>query len=219
MSITSVGKNSASGWLLAGFIERIENIRAQKKQLGDDEGAVMADAKAQGFVPSGLRNVLKLRAMKPSDRAEAETLRDMYLHALGMDSEPPLFRAVGLMSVDIAAKDAVIDAMKKFVPANGSITIESGGKPVKLTRDIDGNIAVTEIVEKPVAQAPSPGKPGARAKPDVPDVNETGAESLGRAAFRDDVPIISNPFPYGDPRRAHWDRGWRDESGGDGMGA
>lgn len=213
-----IGKNTVSGDLLRGYIERVENIRAQKKQLGADEGAVIAEAKANGFVPAGLRNVLRLRQMKPSDRAEAETLRDMYLHALGMDSEPPLFRAVGLMSVDITAKDSVIEAMKKFVPANGSITVEAGGKPVKLTRDKEGNITITEVIEKPVAPAAASTKPTGKPKADVPDVDDEGAEKLGRAAFSADVAIIDNPFPYGDSRRAKWDEGWRAQSGTDGMG-
>lgn len=215
--MNQLGKNSVSGELLRSYVERIEKLDADKESIADDRKAVFADAKANGFIPSGLRNVLSLRKLKPSDRAEAETLRDMYLHALGMDSEPPLFKHVGLMSVDVTAKDQVIEAMKKFVPANGSITIEAGGVPVRLTRDKDGNVAVTEVVEKPMS-APEPGTPRqARPKPDLPEVDASGAEALGRQAFRDDIAIIQNPFPFGDERRARWDKGWREESGSDGM--
>jgi hypothetical protein len=111
--------------------------------------------------------------------------------------------------------------MKKFVPANGSIEVEAGGGPkVRLTRDKDGNVAITEVVEKPVQSGDANQKtvtPRA-AKPDVPAVDADGAEALGRDAFNADVAIINNPFPFGDARRARWDKGWRTESGGDGMG-
>jgi len=218
--MTSIGKNTIGGELLRGYVERVENINEQIKQLGKDKAVVMAEAKQQNLIPAGITYIVKKRKMKPSERAEAEALEDMYMHAMGMAADNPLFRAVGLMKVDITAKESVIDAMKKFVPANGSITVDAGGSPVRLTRDKDGNITVTEVVEKPVEQ-PTAGKAGkkpAPIKPDVPDVDADGAEQLGRAAFKLDVAIINNPFPFGDARRPRWDKGWRDESGGDGMG-
>jgi len=216
----SIGQNTIGGELLRGFVERVENLDAQIKQLQQDKGVVMAEAKAANLIPADIRYIVKKRKMKPSDRAEAEALEDMYLHAMGMAADNPLFRAVGLMKVDITARESVIEAMKSFVPANGSITVEAGGAPVRLTRDKDGNISVTEVIETPV----EPGKAGAAKRPaappkvDVPDVDSDGAIKLGRAAFKADVPIINNPFPFGDSRRAHWDKGWRIESGGDGMG-
>lgn len=44
------------------------------------------------------------------------------------------------------------------------------------------------------------------------------AEELGRKAARDGKAVIDNPFPFGDPRRARFDEGWRKESETDGMG-
>jgi uncharacterized protein (UPF0335 family) len=214
----SLGRNTISGEVLRNYVERVENIELQKKQLTDDRGAVLADAKAQGFVPAAINAVVKLRKLKPSVRQEAETLLDSYLHAMGEATDTPLFRAVGLMKVDITSREQIIDAMKKFVPTSGSITIDAGGAPVRLTRDSDGNVSVAEVVEKPIEAPRSNGAKAAAAKPDVPDVDADGAEMLGRKAFRDDVPIIKNPFPFGDARRPRWDRGWRDEGGNDGMG-
>jgi uncharacterized protein (UPF0335 family) len=212
-----IGRNTIAGELLRGFVERMENLAAQKRQLGQDEGVVMAEAKSKGLVPAAIRFVIKKRKMKPSERQEAESMEDLYLHAMGMATDTPLFRTVGLMRVDINAREQVIEAMKQFVPANGSITVEAGGAPVRLTRDKDGNVAVTEVIEKPMT-----GEAGGKTKPaapkrDVPDVDGDGAESLGRQAFKDDIPIVQNPFPFGDARRPRWDKGWRDESGGDGM--
>jgi uncharacterized protein (UPF0335 family) len=217
--MNAVGKNTVAGELLRGFVERVENINSQIKQLGQDKGVVMAEAKASGLVPAAISFVVKKRKMKPSERSEAEALEDMYLHAMGMAADAPLFRAVGLMKIDITSREAVIEAMKKFVPTNGSITVEAGGAPVRLTRDADGNISVTEVIEKPVqTEMPPASRKGATRKPDIPDVTPDVAESMGRQAFSGDVPIIHNPFPYGDARRARWDEGWRAAGGGDGMG-
>jgi uncharacterized protein (UPF0335 family) len=216
----SMGKNTIAGELLRGFVERLDNIADQKKQLTDDAAAVMAEAKASGLVPVAVRFVIKKRKMKPSDRQECEALEDTYLHSMGMATDTPLFRYVGLMSVDTNSRESVIDAMKKFVPATGSITIEAGGSPVRLTRDKEGNISVTEVIEKPVQQnMPEAGKRQPPPKAAAPDVTADVAESMGRQAFKDDVPIINNPFPFGDARRPRWDKGWREEGGGDGMGA
>lgn len=215
------GKNTIGGELLRGFVERIENINEQIKTLGKDKGVVMAEAKAANLVPAGVNYIVKKRKMKPSERAEAEVLEDMYLHAMGMAADNPLFRAVGLMKVDITMRESVIEAMKKFVPVNGSIEVEAGGGPkVRLTRDKEGNIAVTEVVDKPIEAKATPAKgPSLRApKIAVPDMDADGAEKLGHSSFKQDIPIIDNPFPFGDARRARWDKGWRDASGTDGMG-
>jgi cytidylate kinase len=42
------------------------------------------------------------------------------------------------------------------------------------------------------------------------------AEEMGRASAREGRAIIDNPFPFGDPRRARFDEGWRKESETDG---
>lgn len=213
-----MGKNSVSAEKLRRYVERIENIQAQKASLGDDEKVVFAEAKAEGFVAPAIRYVIKQRKLKPSDRQENEAIRDLYMHAMGMAVDTPLFRTVGLMSVDITAREAVVEALKKFVPADGSIEVEAGGNRIKLTRGKDGEVRAAEVKERPLPDSAQPGggaKP--RVKPDAPDVDGAGAEKLGHEAFKADQPIIANPFPYGDDRRARWDKGWREESGSDGM--
>jgi uncharacterized protein (UPF0335 family) len=214
-----MGQNTIGGELLRKFVERVEAINEQMKQLGADKAVIMSEAKRANLVPAGINYVVRKRKMKPSDRQESEALEDMYLHAMGMAADNPLFRMVGLMKVDVASKDSVIEAMKKFVPANGSIEVDAGGGPrVRLTRDKEGNVSVTEVVEKPVQPtARNEGLPPRPPKADVPDVDGDTAEQLGRDAFKADVAIIENPFPYGDERRARWDKGWCDESGSDGM--
>jgi hypothetical protein len=102
------------------------------------------------------------------------------------------------------------------VPMGGAITIEAGGLPIRIERASDGTVSVKEVVEKPAPSGPEAKAPAP--KPEVPNVDGDAAEALGRQAFKDDVPIIKNPFPFGDTRRPRWDKGWRDESGTDGMG-
>lgn len=214
-----IGRNTIAGELLRGFVERVENIEEKIDSLKSDRKVVMAEAQAAGLLPTGVRYIVKKRKMKPSERAEDDALKAMYLHAMGMEPDNPLFRAVGLMSADVLTRESVINAMKKFVPVGGSIEVDAGGGPkVRITRDKDGAITVSEVIEKPVTGPANATPSKASAKPAVPDCDGNGAEDLGRAAFRADQPIIANPFPFGDARRARWDKGWRDESGGDGMG-
>lgn len=211
-------QNTISGEQLRSFVERYEHLQDEKKQISEDQKLVLAEAASTGFDTKIIRHCVKVRAMKPSDYQEAQALADMYLSALGMNIEPPLFHAANLINVDIAAKESVVDALKRFVPENGSIEITAGGAPIRLTRDKDGNVSVTDVVNKPAsAAAQSPAAPGRQKEP-APDVDAGGAEELGRQAAKDDIPIIKNPFPFGDGRRARWDAGWRDGAGNDGMG-
>jgi uncharacterized protein (UPF0335 family) len=216
----SLGRNTVSGEALENFVVRVEGVRAEKKQLSAEEASILAEAKAAGFVPGILRAAVRVRAMKPHVWQEAEELLDMYLHALGHTAEPALHRLVGMMDRDLLARQEVIEAMKGFVPQNGSITVEAGGRPVKLTRGADGEVTAREVADAPPAAAraaPSAAPAGPKREP-APDVDAAGAEALGRQAYRDNAPIITNPFPFGDARRPRWDEGWRRESGGDGMG-
>lgn len=212
-----LGKNSIASDRLRGFVERIEAKLAEKKQLGDDVSAIKAEAKAAGFILPAIQYVLKMRAMKPSDRHEAETIADLYMHAMGMATDTPLFRAVDMMGIDITSREAVVEAMKKFVPMNGSIQVEVAGNAVRLTRGKDGEVTVADVVERLEPKSLTGGGKTPRVKPDVPDVDGATAEQMGRAAFKADQPVIDNPFPYGHPNRPRWDKGWREESGGDGM--
>lgn len=216
----SVGQNSAE--LIRSYVERVERIREEKKQLTDDEKAIMAEAKSQGFVPAAIRYVLKVRAEKPHDRQEREAMQDLYLHAMGMANEPPLFRFSGLAAVDHAARDQVIEGMREFAPPHGGghIDVRFGASTIRLERQKDGSVTATDVVDKPVQtrSESSGGIAPSQPRVPVPDVDDAGAFDLGREFARDNRAVIENPFPFGDPRRARFDEGWRRENGGDGMG-
>lgn len=214
----NIGHNTASGRELLDIVERVEKVRAEKKELSNLESAILADAKSRGFTPARIKDVVKRRAMKPNERAAAEAELDVYLHATGDAIEAPLHRIVGRMSVDVLVRDEVLDALKAFVPEDGSIVLEHGGKPVKLSRVKGGDVVVDEDWTPHVPGPAESMELGRPKKDPPPDVDDDGAYQLGREAFGGNRPIVDNPFPYGDGRRPHWDKGWRDASGGDGMG-
>jgi MoxR-like ATPase len=64
---------------------------------------------------------------------------------------------------------------------------------------------------------PWPLKLAADVVEEVP-IDIESAEALGRQAARDGKPVIDNPFPFGDARRARFDEGWRKQGESDGMG-
>ena len=66
------------------LIERVERLEEEKKGISDDIRDVYAEAKSTGYDAKIMRQVVKLRAMKPDDRREMETVLDMYKSALGL---------------------------------------------------------------------------------------------------------------------------------------
>ena len=66
------------------LIERIERLEEEKKGIADDIRDVYSEAKAVGYDAKIMRQVVRLRKMKPDDRSEMETILDMYKSALGL---------------------------------------------------------------------------------------------------------------------------------------
>jgi uncharacterized protein (UPF0335 family) len=71
--------------VLRQFIERVERLEEERKALGDDVRDTYSEAKAVGFDPKVMREVIRLRKMDRDDKAERDALLDMYQHALGME--------------------------------------------------------------------------------------------------------------------------------------
>jgi len=67
------------------FIERIERLEEEKKGVGDDIKDVYAEAKATGYDAKIMREIIKLRAMSPNDRAERDAILETYRASLGLD--------------------------------------------------------------------------------------------------------------------------------------
>jgi len=75
---------------LRSVVERIEKLEEEKKAIADDIRDVYAEAKGNGFDIKVLRQVVRLRKQDLTERQEQESVRDLYLQALGMlpDFEP-----------------------------------------------------------------------------------------------------------------------------------
>jgi uncharacterized protein (UPF0335 family) len=69
---------------LRQFIERIEQLDAEKADLAEQQKEVMAEAKGRGYDTKVMRKVIALRKRKPDEIAEEEAIMDMYKAALGM---------------------------------------------------------------------------------------------------------------------------------------
>lgn len=69
---------------LRQFIERIEQLEAEKKDLAEQLKEVMAEAKGRGYDTKVLRKIIALRKRKPDELAEEEAVLEVYKTALGM---------------------------------------------------------------------------------------------------------------------------------------
>lgn len=70
---------------LRQFVERIERLDAEKKDLADLRKDVFAEAKARGYDGPALTALIKLRAADPDKVSEFEALVEMYKQAMGME--------------------------------------------------------------------------------------------------------------------------------------
>lgn len=69
---------------LRQFIERFEQLDAEKKDISEQQKEVMSEAKARGYDTKVIRKVIALRKRKADDIAEEEAILDLYKQALGM---------------------------------------------------------------------------------------------------------------------------------------
>ena len=69
---------------LRHFIERIERLDAEKKDIADQQKEVMAEAKGRGYDIKVLRKLVSLRRRDEGEVAEEEAILELYKEALGM---------------------------------------------------------------------------------------------------------------------------------------
>ena len=73
-----------TGDRLKSFVERLETLEDEKREVAEQIKEVFAEAKGEGFDIKVMRQLLKLRKMKPHDRSEQEELLEVYKAAIGM---------------------------------------------------------------------------------------------------------------------------------------
>jgi len=69
---------------LRQFIERAEQLAAEKKDITDQEKELFAEAKGRGFDVPVMKRVIRDRKIARDALAEREAIEDMYRNALGM---------------------------------------------------------------------------------------------------------------------------------------
>jgi uncharacterized protein (UPF0335 family) len=69
---------------LRQFIEQIERLEEEKKQLSSDIRDKFLEAKAVGFDVKVMRQIIRLRKKSQTEREEENGILEVYMHALGM---------------------------------------------------------------------------------------------------------------------------------------
>lgn len=73
---------------LKAFVERIERLNTERKELSNDVRDVYGEAKATGYSTRALKRVIRIREYEAEHGADArkseEAILETYLHALGM---------------------------------------------------------------------------------------------------------------------------------------
>jgi len=77
--------NNVAAEQLKLLLERIERLEEEKKGISDDIKDVYLEGKATGYDAAIMRQIVRLRKMKPNDRQEMEAILQSYLSALGME--------------------------------------------------------------------------------------------------------------------------------------
>ena len=69
---------------LRQFIERIEQLNAEKADIAEQTKEVFAEAKGRGYDTTVIRMIVRLRKQKPDERAEQEAVLEVYKAAVGL---------------------------------------------------------------------------------------------------------------------------------------
>lgn len=86
----NIGHNSGEAYSVTAeqlrqFVERVEQLEAEKRDIADAIKEVFAEAKGQGYDAKVLRKLVALRKRDKDDIAEEWAILEMYGQALGME--------------------------------------------------------------------------------------------------------------------------------------
>ena len=77
---------SATAGQLRAFIERVERLHDERKDLGDDIKDVYAEAKSNGFDVKAIKHIVSLRSKDANEVKEFEEVVSLYKSAIGMSA-------------------------------------------------------------------------------------------------------------------------------------
>lgn len=81
--VNETSQTVAAGQLRA-FVERIERLEEEKRELAEDVKSIYREAKSNGFDAKAIRKIVALRRKDAEERREEEAILELYMHAIGM---------------------------------------------------------------------------------------------------------------------------------------
>lgn len=85
MTDTNTDSYNVTADELRQFVERVEQLASEKKDVADQEKEVYAEAKNRGYDTKVMKKIVSLRKKSREARQEEEAILDMYMSALGME--------------------------------------------------------------------------------------------------------------------------------------
>jgi len=80
-----------AGGQLRAYVERIEQVEAEIKDLTEAKKEIFDEAKGEGFDVKILKEVIRLRRQDQKERDERDTLLDLYMQAI--ETGEPMLQA------------------------------------------------------------------------------------------------------------------------------
>lgn len=85
MNETAGSVDQVTAERLRAFVERIERLEEEKKEVAEQIKEVFAELKADGFDSKAIRAIVRRRKQDPDAVAEEEAVLELYMNALGMN--------------------------------------------------------------------------------------------------------------------------------------
>ena len=82
-----------AGDRIRSFVERIEQIENELKDLNEAKKEVFSEAKGEGFDVKILKEIIKLRKQDQDERDEHDSLLDVYMRAMDQADAVPTAKA------------------------------------------------------------------------------------------------------------------------------
>lgn len=75
---------------IRSFVERIEHVENEIKELNEAKKEIFSEAKGEGFDVKILKEIIKLRKQDQDERDEHDSLLDVYMRAMDEAGSDPV---------------------------------------------------------------------------------------------------------------------------------
>lgn len=134
---------------LKSFVERIEKLEEERQAVGGDVRDIYSEAKGVGYDVGAIRRLIAYRKLDAADRAERETLDDVYRHALGMAVDLVRDEGLSLREAEAAtgaSKSSIQRALAVPAVSQPPLAAPSIMPSVSVWQDLATDAAVSEIL-------------------------------------------------------------------------